>query len=282
MSEYSGRLFCSPLAVFTSGWRQRTVILRLAGREIAARYRGSMLGWAWSLLVPILLLLVYTFVFSVVMKARWDMPIEGKGVFALVLFSGLIPFNVFAEIVQRAPSLMLDHVGYIKKLVFPLEALAWVTALVALFNALVSTIALMLGYLIIVGVPPVSALTYPVVIIPLTLSALGLSWFLSSLGVYLRDTQQFVPVLVTMLLFLNPIFYPLSAVPAELQPIVRTNPLAVAIDAGRNALFNAEDRFWGDFPAWGPIGLITLLAWLIAWLGFMWFNKTRKGFADVV
>ena len=155
-ASYSGRLFCSPLKVFSSAWNQRTLILRLARREIEARYRGSVLGIAWSLIVPLILLAVYTFVFSIVFKARWDMPIEGKGVFALVLFTGLILFNVLAECVTRAPSLMLNNPSYIKKVVFPLETFAWVTIVVALFNAAVSSAALLIGYVVLVGLPPVS------------------------------------------------------------------------------------------------------------------------------
>jgi lipopolysaccharide transport system permease protein len=275
-ASYSGRLFCSPLKVFSSAWSQRTLILRLARREIEARYRGSVLGIAWSLIVPLVLLAVYTFVFSIVFKARWDMPIEGKGVFALVLFTGLILFNVIAECVTRAPSLMLDRPSYIKKVVFPLETFAWVTIVVALFNAAVSSAALLIGYFVLVGLPPISALVFPLMAIPLVLLALGLTWFLSSVGVYLRDMQQFVPVLVTIAMFMSPIFYPKEALPAAALAVTELNPLAVVIEEARGTLFR------GEFPNWTVLTLHFFLAWLVAWLGFMWFNKTRKGFADVV
>ena len=275
-ASYSGRLFCSPLKVFSSAWNQRTLILRLARREIEARYRGSVLGIAWSLIVPLILLAVYTFVFSIVFKARWDMPIEGKGVFALVLFTGLILFNVLAECVTRAPSLMLNNPSYIKKVVFPLETFAWVTIVVALFNAAVSSAALLIGYVVLVGLPPVSALTFPLMAIPLVLLALGLTWFLSSVGVYLRDMQQFVPVLVTIAMFMSPIFYPKEALPAAAQAVTELNPLAIVIEEARGTLFR------GEFPNWTVLTLHFFLAWVVAWLGFMWFNKTRKGFADVV
>ena len=275
-ASYSGRLFCSPLKVFSSAWNQRTLILRLARREIEARYRGSVLGIAWSLIVPLILLAVYTFVFSIVFKARWDMPIEGKGVFALVLFTGLILFNVLAECVTRAPSLMLNNPSYIKKVVFPLETFAWVTIVVALFNAAVSSAALLIGYVVLVGLPPVSALAFPLMAIPLVLLALGLTWFLSSVGVYLRDMQQFVPVLVTIAMFMSPIFYPKEALPAAAQAVTELNPLAIVIEEARGTLFR------GEFPNWTVLTLHFFLAWLVAWLGFMWFNKTRKGFADVV
>jgi lipopolysaccharide transport system permease protein len=278
-ASYSGRLFCSPLKVFSSAWNQRTLILRLARREIEARYRGSVLGIAWSLIVPLALLAVYTFVFSVILGARWDLPITGRGVFALVLFSGFILFNVFAECVNRAPSLMLDHVGYIKKLVFPLETFAWVTVLVALFNALVSSTAFFLGYLLAIGLPPISAVAFPLTLVPLVFLALGLTWFLASVGVYVRDMQQFVPVLVTILMFMTPIFYPpelLERLPDAARTLIEASPLAIAVAQARGTLFHAA------FPDWASLAVQLVLSWLVAWLGFMWFNKTRKGFADVV
>jgi len=273
-------LFCSPLKVFSSGWSQRTLILRLTRREIEKRYRGSMLGFAWSLLVPLALLGVYTFVFSVVFEARWQLPIEGTGVFALVLFTGLILFNVFGECANRAPSLMLDHAAYIKKLVFPLETFGWVVVLAALFNALVGTVALLLGYLVFIGMPPPSAVAFPLSVGPPLLLALGCTWFLSSLGVYLRDLAQFVPLLVTVALFLSPVLYPVQMLEEKLPALAlimtRLNPLAVSIEEGRRTLFR------GEFPHWLPLMAHFLVGWLVAWLGFMWFRKTRKGFADVV
>lgn len=270
-------LWCSPFEVFTSGWRNRTLIGRLARREIEARYRGSILGLAWSLLVPLILLAVFTFIFSIVFRAKFgDLPERGRGQFALILFSGLILFNVFAECLNRAPTLMLQHAGYIKKVVFPLEVLPWVVLCVALFNAVVSIAALVVGYLLLLGLPPASAVLWPLMLLPVILATLGLTWFLAAFGVYLRDLQQFVPVVVTVLLYLSPIFYPLTALPVGFQRLVMLSPLAVAIEEGRDMLFA------GRLPNWPLLGAHLLLAWLIAWLGYMFFRKTRKGFADVV
>lgn len=172
--------------------------------------------------------------------------------------------------------MMLDHVGYIKKLVFPLETLAWVTAVVALFNAAVSSIALFVGYLLLIGLPPISAIAFPLALVPLVLLSLGLSWFLSSMGVYLRDTQQFIPVLITVAMYVSPLFYPKSALPKKLLAVVELSPLAVAIEEARQTLF------YNAFPNWSLLAFHLFIAWLVAWLGYMWFNKTRKGFADVL
>lgn len=271
-----GRLLVNPLEVFLSAWRNRGLILRLARREVEARYRGSMLGIIWSLVVPLALLTVYTIVFSTIFASRWVTPVGGKVDFALVLFSGLILFNVFAEVTNRAPGLMLENVTYIKRVVFPLQVLPWVSVSVALFNAAVSSCAFLVGFLLLRGLPPASALLFPLMLVPLVLLAVGCSWFLSSLGVYLRDVQQFVPVLITVLLYLNPIFFPMDRLPAALARIMHFSPIAVAVEGARAVLFG------GAAPDWPLLGGQVLISWAFAWLALMWFLKTRKGFADVV
>ena len=176
-----------PLAVFTGFWQHRRLILSLARREIESRYRGSFLGLVWSFLTPLLMLAVFTFVFSVVFQARWQVPVGGKGQFALLLFSGLIVFNIFAECINRAPGLVLEHATYVKKVVFPLEILPWVSLLGALFNVLASLVVLLVLYVMVLGAPPWTAILFPVIVLPLILLVMGLSWFLASVGVFVRD-----------------------------------------------------------------------------------------------
>ena len=270
------QLWRSPLDVFACAWRHRALIRRLAQREIAARYRASMLGMLWSVLIPLLLLAVYTFVFSVIWPNRWGTRTEGTGHFALVLFAGLILFNLFAECVNRAPTLLLENVSYVKRVVFPLEILPWVMLTSAAFNAVVSFGVLLLGYVALIGLPPATALLAPLMPLPLALLTLGAAWFLTSLGVYLRDVRQFMPVVTMILMFLSPVFYPVSALPERFRWLAAVNPLAAAMESLRDVLF------WGTGPHWVAFGLQSLAAWLVAWVGFMWFMKTRKGFADVI
>jgi lipopolysaccharide transport system permease protein len=265
-----------PFAPFICAWENRTLIARLAKREIDARYRGSILGIIWAFVIPILMLGVYTFVFSIVFRMRWEVPIEGKGAFALLLFSGLIIFNFFSECVTRAPRLMLENVSYIKKVVFPLEIMPWVSMQVALFNAAVSLGILLVFYVFIHGLPPPTVLLLPVVVFPLMLLILGLGWFLASLGVFLRDVQPFVGVVTTMMMFLSPIFYPLSAIPENFQGLIQLNPLTLILNASKSVMF------WGQMPPWLDWFLYLVVAWIVGWLGYIWFQKTRKGFADVV
>ncbi len=265
-----------PFAPFASAWKNRRLLLRLAKREIEARYRGSLLGLVWSVLIPVIMLLVYTFVFSVVFEAKWQTPTGGKTHFALVLFCGLILFNVFSECLNRAPSLMLSHASYIKKVVFPLEILPWVALIVALFNAAISCLVLAVAYFAILGPPPLTALLLPFIALPLCLMCLGLTLFFASVGVFLRDIQQLMNLVTTVLMFLSPLFYPLSALPEYLRLYIRLSPLTVVIEESRNLLFSGLTP---DYQSWG---IYFLGSWLVAWFGYVWFMKTKKGFADVI
>ncbi|MFN0138396.1 MAG: ABC transporter permease [Phycisphaerae bacterium] len=272
----SDHAWASPNAFWRALVTNRTLIYRLARREIEARYRGSVLGIVWSLIAPLTLLAVYGFVFTVIFPSKWQGGADGKGHFVLVLFLGMICFNVFSEAFNRAPTLMLNNVEYIKRVVFPLEALAWVVILVAMFNAVLSVAALMLGYVVLVGIPPISALLLPVVVVPLLLCTAGLVWFLSALGVFLRDLQQFMPVLTTVLMFFSPVFYPSAALPEKLRPFLLVSPIAVTIEEARGVLF--ENRW----PTWWLLGVQLVIGGVVAWLGCSFFRKTRKGFADVL
>jgi len=245
-------------------------------REVVGRYRGSVMGLAWSFFNPVLMLAVYTFVFSVVFKARWGGGSDSKTEFALLLFAGLIVFNLFAECFNRAPSLILCNVNYVKKVVFPLEILPWVALGSALFHALISLGVWLIFYLIIFGLPHVTVLLLPMIILPLLLLIMGLTWGLASLGVYLRDVSQFVSIVTTMLMFLSPIFYPASALPEKYRHLLLLNPLSFPIEQVREVLF------WGKVPDMTILIVYLLGGAFVAWLGFFWFQKTRKGFADVL
>ena len=196
----------SPTEMGASFWRNRQLIVTLIQREVLGRYQGSMMGVLWSFITPLLMLTVYTFVFSVVFKARWSVESSSVAEFGMVLFAGLIMFNIFAECIGRAPVLILANVNYVKKVVFPLEILAWVSVGSALFHALISIFVWLVAYLILFGVPHLTVLLLPLVMLPLILLIMGLSWGLASIGVYLRDVTQFVGVLTTVAMFLSPIF----------------------------------------------------------------------------
>lgn len=222
------------------------------------------------------MLVVYTFVFSVVFKARWAGGTDSKTEFALVLFAGLMVYNLFAECMNRAPGLILSNVNYVKKVVFPLEILPIVAIGSATFHFLISLFVWLIFYLIFFGIPQASVLLFPVVLAPFFLLTLGLSWFLASLGVYLRDVSQIVGVMTTALMFLSPIFYPITALPEEYQLFLQINPLTFIIEQARDVMI------WGKRMNWIAWAIYMMFAAIMTWLGFAWFQKTRKGFANVL
>lgn len=266
----------TPREIVDSFWRNRSLIKASVKREILGRYRGSAMGLLWSFLNPLFMLTVYTFVFSVVFQARWGSGSESKTEFALVLFAGLIVFNLFAECINRAPSLILSNQNYVKKVVYPLEILPWVSLGAALFHGAVSLGVWLIAYLIFFGLPHATVLYLPLILLPFFMFIMGLSWGLSSLGVYLRDVGQFIGLLTTVLMFLSPIFYPASALPEAYRQFLYINPLTPVIEQTREILV------WGHAPDFTLIGIYLIAASVIAWLGFAWFQKTRRGFADVL
>ena len=265
------------LRFLSSLLQHRELWLRLSEREIAGRYRGSVLGWGWSLLTPLLMLGVYTFVFSTVFKARWgDLEQAGSLGFAINLFAGLISFNIFAECASQAPTLILGNVNYVKKVIFPLETLSAVSVTAALFHACTSTIILLAFELIAIHQVPLTVLWLPLVWLPYVLGCLAMSWCVSALGVFLHDLGQVIGVMVSMLMFMSAVFYPLSALPQSLQTVLALNPLVLVIEQSRRVLVQGM-----------PPSIIYLLLGSVLMLGlcelsFRLFKKAQRGFADVL
>lgn len=264
-------------ALTRSVWQHRDLILQMTRREVVGRYRGSIMGIAWSFFNPILMLVVYTFVFSVVFKARWGTGAdESQTTFAIVLFVGLIVYGLFAEMVNRAPALILSNVNYVKKVIFPLEILPIIALGAALFHALISLGVLLLAILLINGSLVWTAIFFPLIILPLLIATLGVAWFLASLGVFVRDVGQTIGIITTVLMFLSPLFYPISSLPEKFQIWLMLNPLTFVIEQSRAVMI------FGKLPDWGGLGIYAVASLLIAWTGYWWFQKTRKGFADVL
>ena len=255
----------------------RELWLRLSEREIAGRYRGSILGWGWSLLTPLMMLAVYTFVFSTVFKARWgDLEQAGSFGFAINLFAGLITFSLFAECATQAPTLILKNVNYVTKVIFPLESLGAVSVAAALFHAFTSTLVLIVFELIAIREVPLTIVLLPIVWLPFVLGCLSMSWLLSALGVFLRDLEQLMGVAVSMLMFLSAVFYPLSALPPRLQALMGLNPLVVVIEQSRRVLVQ------GDMPSLSYVVFGSVLMLGVCEFSYRFFCKARRGFADVL
>lgn len=266
----------SPLMVFTSMSTNWNLIQLLTKREIASRYRGSLLGVLWAFLHPMVMLAVYTLVFREGLGMRWGREGESALDFGLLLFSGLIVHALFAESIQRAPSLVVNHASYVKKVVFPLEILAWTSVGTALFHAIISALVLILSYGLIHHSLHWSMLVLPLLLIPLTFVTIGVSWFLSSVGVFVRDIAQASGPVMTVMLFLSPVLYPASAFPESYRALLYANPLTFIITQAQDILI------WGKAPAWFGIAVYCLCSYFVAWLGLFWFQKTRRAFADVL
>jgi lipopolysaccharide transport system permease protein len=266
-----------PWRALTILHEHRILIARLVLREVQGRYRDSLLGLFWALANPILMLAVYAFAFIFVMKARWPAQVgEGPAVATLYLFSGLIHFNLFAENINRAPGLLLENLAYIKKIVFPLEILPWVSFFASSMNYGISLCFFFVFYVLAIGIPPASALFLPVLLVPFVLLILGLSWLLAALGLFLRDLRQIVGVTTSALMFLAPIFYPVSAVPDAFQFLVNLNPLTLPIEALKDLLFR------GSFHRYQELGIYSSAAVGCAGFGYWVFMRMRRAFADVV
>lgn len=266
------------VALLRSLWLNRQLIAQLTKREVLGRYKGSMLGLAWSFFNPVLMLTVYTFVFSVVLKSRWGGADgdDSKTLFAVVLFTGMIVHGLFAEVLNRAPTLIIANVNYVKKVIFPLEILPVIAMGAALFHCIISLGILLAAFAIFNHYLHWTVVFIPLILLPLVILTSGLAWVLASLGVFLRDVGQTINIITTITLFLSPVFYPAAALPEEFRSWLLANPLAFIIEQARDVLI------WGNQPDWFGLGVFNLVATFIAWLGYAWFQKTRKGFADVL
>lgn len=268
----------SLLSLAATTWGHRNLIFQMAKRDVIGRYKGSVMGLLWSFINPIFMLAVYTLVFSVVFKARWAGAAvnESKTDFAIILFVGLIVHSLFAEVLSRSPALIISHVNYVKKVVFPLEILPLVAMGAVLFHSAVSLLVLLAAFFIFNGFLHWTLIFLPLVVLPLMILTLGLSWFLASLGVFIRDVGQTIAVLMTVIMFLSPVFYPITAVPESMRPIIMMNPLTFIIEQARAVVI------WGKMPDFQGLGIYCLVSLIFMWLGYAWFQKTRKGFADVL
>ena len=264
------------MSMFRTLWQHRSLALQMTARDIASRYAGTVVGIGWSILTPLLLLGVYTFVFGAVLKGRWRGEASGSMAhFALTLFCGLIVLALFTDVVTRAPGVVVAHANYVKRVVFPLEILPAVLLGTALVNAVISLIVLMVAVAVFDGLTA-TALWAPIVLAPLALLALGIAWFMASVGTYVRDLSQAVAMLVTLLTFLSPVFYPVEAVPQSMRFLLNLNPLTFIIEQLRQVVI------WKEMPDLPGLATYAVVALAVAWAGFMWFQKTRKGFGDVL
>ena len=265
--------FISPFALLINNL---PLIFSLVVKEIKVKYSGSVLGLVWAVIMPLVMLCVYTFVFSVVFQAKWGQLTESKSQFALILFAGLILFNLFSESLSSSSYSIIGNENYVKKVVFPLEILPVVNVFVVFFHFLISFLVLVLFYFIVEGLPPLTFVFIPFILFFYLLFTVGFCWIVSSLSVYLRDISYFVSIVCKLLLFLSPIFYAVSSVPVEYRPILSLNPLTPFIENFR------DYAIFGDLPTLGSVLFCCFSGFISFYVGFLVFSKLKKGFADVI
>ncbi|MDD9266620.1 ABC transporter permease [Paenibacillus sp. GCM10023248] len=257
--------------------KNRELVQQFVKREVITKYKGSYLGMMWSIITPLIMLSIYTYVFGYIFKSKWDFAVSStKQEFAITVFCGMIIFAIFSETITKSPSIITNNPNYVKKVVFPLEILPLSLLGGAVVNFLIGLVILLAGKVIFIGPLNWEFFYIPVILLPLLIVSLALSYIFASLGVYLRDLEHTIGITVQALYLLTPIFYPISAIPTQIRSLFLFNPIAGIVDNMRKIII------WGmkpDMALWGYqiIGSIILLQ-----IGYWWFMKLRKGFADVI
>ena len=276
-SRFRATPLAIPFQMASNLYNHRNLIRQFAWRDVVTRYKGSYFGMIWSFVTPLMLLAVFSFVFSVIFKSKWGVsPDEGKFQFAMTIFCGMTVFNIFGECISRAPTLILQYPNYVKKVVFPLEILPVAALGSSLINAALSLAILIPAVLLFSHAWPSTIYLLPLVLIPICAFALGFGWFLASMGVFIRDIAQPVSVIVQMLFFISGIFFPPSAIPEDIRSFVQLNPLVGILEDARRTLM------WGQYPDWSSLALVTLFSLIVMQLGYLWFMRTKRAFADVI
>lgn len=281
----------NPLFAARNVWSQRELTIQMAAREIAGRYRSSVLGMLWAVITPLLMLAIYTFVFSTVLRARWgDKENEPTGDFAITLFCGLIVFNLFAEVTNRAPTLIISNPNLVKKVIFPLEVLPLASLLAGLFSFAVAAGVWLLGWIVVThSLPNLSILWLPVVLLPLLVFSAGVSWMLASLGVFVRDIGHLVALVTQVLFFTTPVFYRLDRITKEpFHTLIALNPITHVIEDARHVMMGAY--YWKMLgvadgpvhPDWGLWMMNMAGSGVFALLAYAFFMKSKRAFSDVL
>lgn len=273
MIDYKSEIH--PSQMFTTLWSNRDLFFQLVKRDILAKYRGSLMGVVWLLLSPLLMLSLYTIVFGVFMNVHWP-NVDNNLMYSLIIYIGLIILNFFSECISRSPTLITSNPNFVKKVMFPLEIYPWVIVCSALFHTLINSIILSLFCLLLLGKIYLTIFFLPILFIPLIFITLGISWFLCSTGVFVKDTSHIMVFIMQIIMYLSPVFYSISTLPQKYQKILLINPLTFIIEQARSSIL------FGKPPHWSGFFIYCIVSLGIAWLGFVWFQKTKRGFADVL
>jgi len=267
----------NPIRTIAFFYKNKDLLKQLVRQNILVRYKGSGLGSIWSFITPLFMLAIYTFVFNVIFKTRLTVGDNDSTIaFTLTLFCGIAVFNIFSESINPSSTVIIQNANYVKKVVFPLEILPVTMVVSSLFFGGIWFVVLIVGVGVFLHKICITLICLPLILLPLILFTLGLSWWIASLGVYIRDIAHFVGLGLQCLFFITPIFYPITMVPDNLQVVLQINPLAAIIQEMRNIVL------YNIWPAWPMLGLIFAVSLVVFQSGYVWFMKTKHGFADVI
>ncbi len=253
----------------------RGLIRSMVRRDLTSRYKGSVMGLAWAIITPAVTIAIFTLIFSGIFGARFGTEGGHLG-FAVYLFCGMLPWIAFSDGVQRAATAMTENINLIKRVVFPVEALPVNVALSAIVQQLIGTIVLLAAALFLQSKLQTTVVLMPILLIPQLLATIGLGWLMASLGVFIRDMPQFNQLFFSTWMYLTPILYPESLVPPNYRWLVNLNPMAPLIRSYRRVLLE------GRMPDWKGLAVTTLFALSCFAVGYWWFERTKKAFADVL
>jgi ABC-type polysaccharide/polyol phosphate export permease len=244
-------------------------------RDLVARYKGSAMGLFWAVIQPLVMLVLYTFVFSTIMKVRVGAQ-EGTGSFALYLLCGLLPWNAFAEPLQRSTGIVLEHSNLIKRVIFPAEILPLYVVIAAVVNQAIG-LGILFAALLLTGHPlNLLMIALPAVLLLQVAFTVGLAWIIAGITVFIRDLGPIVGMVLTVWLFLTPVFYPSSLVPDGWRIILRINPMYSVIETYRSLILR------GQLPEIGDLAFLSLSAVVVCLVGYRVFTRLQPAFADVL
>ncbi|MCX6958475.1 MAG: ABC transporter permease [Verrucomicrobiae bacterium] len=255
---------------------QISLLRQFTKREIEKRYKGTLLGLCWSFFTPLLMLAVYTVVFGFIFKGSYGHPGETKLQFVLGLFCGMLVWDLIAGALTSAPMLMVQNTNFVTKVIFPLEILPIAMVVATLVHTAIGFVPLLLLIMISQGMIAISGLSLFLIFIPIVFYCLGLTWIISALGVFLRDIAAMMPAIITILMFLSAIFFPIAAIPAIWRWVATLNPAAVLISMAREALV------FGQWIDWKMYGVQLILSLIVMMMGYVFFMKMKPAFADVL
>jgi lipopolysaccharide transport system permease protein len=244
-------------------------------RDLSSRYKGSIIGPAWAVITPAVMIVIFTAIFSGIFGARFGAQ-GGHLSFATYLFCGLLPWIAFSDGVQRSTTSLTDNVNLVKRVVFPTEALPVNLALSGIAQQLIGTVVLLAVALILEHTIRPTALLLPLLLVPQFLVTAGLGWLMASLGVFIRDMPQINQLTLTTWMYLTPIFYPENIIPPKYQWMVNLNPMAPLVRNYRRLLLE------GRAPDWRGLGVTMVFALVCFVFGYWWFQRTKKAFADIL